>query len=351
MKHFANIFTATCMRLAAMVMAAGAMVSCDGLIYDDEGDCDPYYKVKFVYDMNLKWADAFSNEVNEVTLYVVDEQGKIVWQKHESGAAVKAEGYLMDVDVEPGTYTLIAWCGEGHTTHFSVTDTDRHTDLDCRLQRDYDEAGAAVLKRTEGLKRLYHGKLEAQEFPDKQGVHVYTVNLTKDTNEVHVVLQHLSGEPVDKDQYIFTVTDSNGLMAWDNALKDDERITYHAWATRQGNAEIIYPFPDTEKASRAPSQFSAAVASISVPRLMMEHEKDCLLTVYNKESGEMVFSVPLIQYAKMVKGNYDRPMSDQEYLDRQDEYNMTFFLDRGGRWIDTFLYIESWMVVIQDTGI
>ena len=56
------------------------------MIYDDEGDCDPHYKVKFRYDMNMKFADAFSNEVNAVTLYVVDEStGRIVWQKRESG--------------------------------------------------------------------------------------------------------------------------------------------------------------------------------------------------------------------------------------------------------------------------
>ena len=51
----------------------------------------------------------------------------------------------------------------------------------------------------------------------------------------------------------------------------------------------------------------------------------------------------------LVKGHHNRAMSDQEYLDRQDEYNLVFFLDEGDRWINTTIYINSWQVVLQDT--
>jgi hypothetical protein len=33
-------------------------------------------------------------------------------------------------------------------------------------------------------------------------------------------------------------------------------------------------------------------------------------------------------------------MSDQEYLDRQDEYSMTFFLDEG-EWVSSYILINS----------
>lgn len=39
-------------------------------------------------------------------------------------------------------------------------------------------------------------------------------------------------------------------------------------------------------------------------------------------------------------------MSDQEYLDRQDEYNMVFFLDENDRWVNSTIYINSWKVVL-----
>ena len=69
------------LRLVTPLIALASLTACNGLIYDDEGDCDPYYKVKFVYDTNLKFTDAFAAEVSEVTLYVVDPAtGNIVWK-------------------------------------------------------------------------------------------------------------------------------------------------------------------------------------------------------------------------------------------------------------------------------
>ena len=58
------------------------------------------------------------------------------------------------------------------------------------------------------------------------------------------------------------------------------------------------------------------------------------LTVSNKETGKTVLSIPLIDYALLVKGFYNRDMDDQEYLDRQDVYDMVFFLDESDRWLD-----------------
>ena len=73
------------------------------------------------------------------------------------------------------------------------------------------------------------------------------------------------------------------------------------------------------------------------------------LTVTNNETDETVLSIPLIDYALLVKGYYNRNMSDQEYLDRQDVYDMVFFLDKDGSWMNSYIYINSWKVVFQDT--
>lgn len=83
-----------------------------------------------------------------------------------------------------------------------------------------------------------------------------------------------------------------------------------------------------------------------MPRLVKGQQPR--LSVTNKETGETVLSIPLIDYALLVKGFYNRDMYDQEYLDRQDEYDMVFFLDEGDRWLDTYVYINSWKVVLQD---
>ena len=44
-------------------------------------------------------------------------------------------------------------------------------------------------------------------------------------------------------------------------------------------------------------------------------------------------------------------MDDQEYLDRQDEYNLVFFLDADGDWLSSSIIINSWKVVLSETGL
>ena len=62
-------------------------------------------------------------------------------------------------------------------------------------------------------------------------------------------------------------------------------------------------------------------------------------------------SIPVIDYCLLVKGHYDRAMTDQEYLDRQDEYSMVFFLDANNRWLAQQIYINSWRVILNNTEI
>ena len=89
-------------KLLAVIAWTPILYACDGLIYDGEGDCSVNYRVKFCYDYNMKFADAFAHEVNVVTLYLLDADGRVVWQRTEQGEALAADGYAMTVDVEPG---------------------------------------------------------------------------------------------------------------------------------------------------------------------------------------------------------------------------------------------------------
>ena len=72
-------------------------------------------------------------EQHNIPFQLDPETDRVVWQKTESGEALAQEGYMMDVDVEPGNYTLLAWCGEGHQTSFKVSDATVGKNLQCRL--------------------------------------------------------------------------------------------------------------------------------------------------------------------------------------------------------------------------
>lgn len=339
----------------ALIVAALSATSCDSMIYDEEGDCDPHYKVRFKYDRNLKYSDAFAAEVKEVTLYVVDDAtGKVVWQKHDSGEHLRSGSYLMDVDVEPGTYTLVAWCGQGHTSSFDVAEAGHYTGLQCSLlertghPEGFAPEGSAVRK---DLYDLYHGKLAAQKFPNDQGTHIFTVDLTKDTNYLHIMLQHLSGDPVEE-KFTFTVVDENGLMDWDNSLLPDEQLTYYAHTVRSGWAGVEIPDYKGDGSGNMESratitQVSACVADLTLGRLMADRKT--MVRIYNPDK-ELVASIPLQDYALQTKGKHSH-LSNQDYLDYRDDYSMVLFLDDNGRWISTTIYINSWQIVYQPTEV
>lgn len=319
--------------------------SCDSAIYDYEGDCSVNYQVKFRYDMNMKFADAFPNAVKSVKLFVFDQSGTLVAMEEETDAGKLSKldefgnpGYFMPLNVKPGTYDLLAWCGLGNQESFELLGnptigTTKKADIQTKMKR----ADAVVDK---DLNPLFHGMTSSGVLTDEPGTHTSIVPLVKNTNNIRIVLQHLSGEDVDTSKFEFSITDDNGWMASDNSLVEDETLTYHPWRVDTGKAGLGEDSTD---------EVAAAIAEFTVGRLMVDHRP--VLTVTNKETGEKVFSIPVIDYALLVKGNYGKAMTDQEYLDRQDEYNMTFFLNDDGKWASASIIINSWRVVINHSTI
>lgn len=350
-----DIFTKVLSRVLPL-LAVAMLASCNGLIYDYEGDCDPHYKVRFVYDRNLKYTDAFAAEVDEVTLYITDSEGRIIWQKYEAGEALKSGHYLMDVEgIAPGTYNLVAWCGNGHKTDFSIPETaTRHTHLQSTLlgRTAHDEGwalnGSAVRN---DFGDLYHGKAMNVTFSEDEGEHIIEVSLTKDTNDVHVVLQHLSGAPVDETQFLFTIEEENGYLDWDNTILDDEPLTYYAHTVTNGYAGMDVPdyMGDGQgnASSRALTAIGCAVADFQISRITPQ--KRCFVKIHRKVDKSLVAAIPIADYALMTKGQH-RQLSNDDYLDYRDDYSMVLFLDENGRWISSQIYINSWQVILQDVG-
>ena len=320
--------------LLAAALVCIAAPACSDLIYDDLSNC-PVYKVKFRYDWNMKYADAFAHEVKAVTLYVLDSKGSIVWSASESGEALAAQDYSMVVKVPAGKYDLLAWCDANEIGTYSFAEGTQKTDLGCSLNKKHAADGSAYIDTD--LDRLYYGFLDGADFSARKGKVTATVSLVKNTNHFNVVLQHISGEPVDCDDFDFSISADNALMSWDNSLLADENVEYRAWSVYSGSVAL----------GTKADALNVAIAELTTGRLVKGHSPR--LNIRNNRNGETVLSVPLIDYALLVKGNYNRNLDDQEYLDRQDEYDMVFFLDEDDRWFNSFIYINSWKVVLQHT--
>lgn len=344
---------------AAVALAASVMSlsSCGNALFDDEGDCDVVYRLRFRYDMNMKFADAFHHEVKSVSLYAFDSDGKLVWQTTDSGQHLAQEGYSITLPLPAGQYSLMAWCGLDNGESFtvpSISDGDTRDALHCRLNREQDATDGAVSKND--LHALFHGTLDV-DLPVNEdgGEYTFTMPLTKDTNVFRIVLQHLSGKDINADDFTFKIEDENGWLNHDNSLRDDERITYHAWSKYSGTAGVDTQNTDnTDPATKARTDVKVAVAELTTSRLTMRDwtaKAKPVLIIRKAADGELVARIPVIDYALLVKGNYNRAMSDQEYLDRQDEYNMTFFLDDNLHWLATTVIINSWRVVLNPTDL
>ena len=324
-----------------LLLFAGSLASCNVLTEEDQ-DCALY--VRFKYDMNMNFADAFQNAVNSVTLYAFKD-GVLAYQRTEEGELLKQNGYRMRIDEIPyrekHKYDYITWAGEPDNESFTIpvltVGKSTKEDLFCQLNR----AGNGVVSTD--LEDLFHGMTNGQDYSrsasSAAGDEV-VIPLTKNTNNIRIVLQHLSGKPVDVNKLNFTITDKNGLMNYDNMLLGEDVITYKAWHKAQGSAGI------GEQQEGVITEVNLALADLTVARLMADEEP--ILVVTNDEE-EMVIHIPLVDYALLYKRLRYEDMPDQEFLDRQDEYNMTFFLDENYKWINQFIYINSWKVVLQES--
>lgn len=334
-------------QLIIVLTALFLFTSCDSLVYDDEGDCAVTYRLKFRYDKNLKFADAFANEVKSVNLYAFDAEGKLVWTSSERGAALASDDYAMTLPLAPGKYRLVAWCGLGDGESFTLPDahpTGSIEDLSCRIS---GVTASQPAVSADDLQPLFHGMTDV-ELPgsDDGEDYTYEMSLTKNTNVFRVVLQHLSGEDINPGDFEFSIEDDNGWLAYDNSMFTETPVVYRPWAVYTSEIGTR-----AEEETRAVTTVKGVIAEMTVNRLFFRKDGQPILKIRAVDDGRTVVELPLIDCALAVRGQHFARMDRQEYLDRADDYSMTFFLDSNNKWISTVVEILSWHAVYKPTDI
>jgi len=352
-------------------LLCGMLSSC-GLIFDPEGDCSVHYRVKFRYDMNLSHADAFAHEVRRVTLNVLDADGKVVWSGSESGEALAGKDWTMGVDVPPGRYGLLAWCGSGDGGSWKPGVSKSRDGLGCALNSSgTDGSGTAFVDGR--LDALYHGYASDVDFTADEGTVVAEVGLTKDTKSVKLVVQQIADMPIDGNDFDIFITCDNGRMDWDNSLVPAGTVEYRAWSVENGTVSLAGVSVASESsvrtsesfvrasenfgqtsvtgspATRASGERGIVVAELGTGRMVLGNSPR--LHLRKKSDGAEIFSVPLIDYALLVRGASARDIPEQEFLDRQDEMELVLFLNGDDRWESLQINILSWKVVVQNTSL
>lgn len=327
----------------AVLIGGAAMVSCDSVIYDDEGDCSVRFRVPFTYTMNILEADAFSSQVRSVTLYVFDKSGNLVLEKTESGDAVAVTGYKMDVDLSPGRYDMLAWCkGESpmadHTA-FEIGRGQHPADFDAVLPL---KGTAPGLYSDLDITPLYHGWVTDVVCEDTYGdVDLPAIDLTKDTNVINVILENLDGREMKPSDFTISITGDNSEMDYRNQLAGSTGFVYRPWSLRAVSSQRPSKGrPADDDVTVVTGLFS----ELTLGRLMVGRAP--MLSVKRNTDGTRLFNLNLIDFLLMVKGHYQGHFTNQQYLDRMDQHTLTFFIDADLNWYTANgVLINGWTVV------
>ena len=326
------------MAAAAAITAPAILTSCDAVIDDALPECREGLEVRFIYDYNMEWANAFPSQSHCLTLYVYDKEGRLVKTQSETGEPLADEGYRMHVDLEPGEYTLMAYsgldCADASFSFTSDPETTLLPDLDLRLR-------PSLLEGTEGhrLHTLLWGRVEAT-VPEGETLEYTTVTvpMMKDTNNIRVMLCNLSGEPLGEDDFTVDITDDNTLLssATNDVLPAGE-VTYRPWTKGTASAGVL---PDG-------AESVIAFSELSTSRLIAGH--DARLVVTRTRDDRRIIDVPLINFLLLLKSQEFERLGSQEFLDRESRWALTFFLQGDGSWMNVYIRINDWIVRINNT--
>lgn len=337
--------------LSFSVLAIGSVLSsCN--VFEDEGDCSVHYRVPFNYSMNILNVDAFSSQVTSVTLYVYDSDGRLALTKTESGAALAAPGYMMDVELMPGHYSMLAWC-EGTpsyspSTSFTIGGEAAPTvitDLSATLPLQGSDTPAPYCDQD--IVPLFYGYTADVDCPDTFGTVILpAINLTKDTNSINVSLENLEGSEIATDALTVTIEATNSQLDWQNAVIGDLGFVYRPWSVTQLSSERSRADGDDDQEETGPTTnpVTGIFAELTVGRLMTD--RNPVLVVHRKFDDTDIIRLDLVKFLCMVKGHFAGNYTDQQYLDRMDRHTLTFFVDADLNWyMAGGININGWKVV------
>lgn len=346
-----------------MTMLAGWMLGSCSMMEDDQSDCPTGLYVSFKYDYNLQRADMFKDHVGSVTVYVFDEQGRFVTKQTEENKygeePLKKYGYQMNIKNLPdGKYQLMAFAQQkpyadtsAEGANFVIAEPlkgDGMEALHARLDRtSLRSEGPTSKVDNQGLSldTLWNG-FNTHFVEVKSTRPSYdTISLVRDTKMLTVSLRHLDDDKkadISTNDFEVFIVDNNGWINHDNSLREDEDLLYtpfHVWETdfKDDNGEVV------ERTAHFGLMFS---------RLMYyaEAEKNALLVIRNKETKEEVAVINLSDCLAQGRNAVDyMRYSKQEFLDREYNYSLDFFL-QGNHWkyVDLRISILSWSKRIQN---
>ncbi len=325
----------------AAVSVCMAFSSCER-IYDDLEPCPHGVSLRFVYDYNMEYANSFPRKVDCLTLYIYDDKGNWAGTRTVTGACLQDESYRMKLDLAEGTWHFVAYRGLAcDDKSFSLADEpsqgSTYTDLCAVMDRGQVESSVAEQRR---LHDMFWGELTlASADLYSEG----TVRMMKNTNNIRIVLQQENGGQLSPEDFIFEITDNNSVFSYDNSLVTEgvAPVTYSPWAVGQEQTGVSIVGGNV-----VPEAVVVAYAEMSTSRLVTGNAPK--LVIRRSGDGSRIVDFPLVEYLLLLRSERYRKMGEQEYLDRESDYVLFFFLRPDHSWINTHIVVDKWVVRLNN---
>lgn len=316
-----------------------ALTSC---IYEDETACP--IEVRFVYDRNMEYADAFSSQVDDVTLFIFNEQGVFLKAVHEETDALHES--KMSLDLSPGVYQLVAWCGLSQ-------DEDGLYIINYRLTPGVSTIEEAGFKLNCGetsvvrheLCNLYHGIVrDFRVSPDAPSQ--ATVSLTQDVNRIKVMLQRYSATRATVSDYTVALETANYQLGYDNSVQPCEALDYRPYAIA---AETVENAADSQVRTSA-RDLQVVTAELATLRLTADNEARFIV---GSKDGRQLLNIDMIQFIDIMRLEQYSDMPLQDYLDRENVWYVVLLVSETdtGVPVMTSLKINNWTYVFNHTDL
>ncbi len=325
----------------------GAVFLLTNCINERAEDCKT--TVSFNYTWNILNADVFGNQIDEVSLFIFDEDGVFIAKAHDKGAHVKAKNYTMELPQLPvGTYQFVVWANDNRfkesTSYFNLPNveaTSFHIDQFVARLRP-SEMNATLFNSP--LNNALLGYLPNRRVQVIGNSH-FTIPTQKVNNALRVVVIETDARQISTADYSIRIEEKHGNAAikYDYSVLGDEPITYHPNYYKK-----VPPRVDENGNAVSTETPNAIAAEFAVSRLVENHETRLII---EDKAGKTVLDKSIIDLIYLLKheGYLPHQMSLQEYLDRKDEFSISVYVSGDtSTWIKTSIIINGWVINMID---
>lgn len=369
MKHF--IIKNGCKVVCISAIALSSLSSC---MKDDLTNCPaPKVSLKFDYTYNVENADAFSQEVKNLNVYVFDKNGKY-FDTYTQSADKFETGHSMEItDLQEGKYTFVCLARDKKPTgsradgddemEFSFTQLTPGVSTINDLQEEMGKKDGEASVNNKKFTALYTAQtsLDFKGKKDTSG----ELSLMKCTKTYRIVML-----PFDNNQPGFVaenfdvrikgsaaILDYKGdKLVDDNGELQNKPITYIPYNeelvdNKDGTTEVegeeikkalVYDLSSSRMFERKTD------ANASNPDSKEYDDKRIVIT--DKRSGKVIFNHSLPWFLALCGERIEKGWPEQEYLDRQDHYTLVFYVPSPDTdfYMDTKIKVNGWVLNLRD---